>query len=248
MVIAADPDICIISVYLPCRENNSKDKFCEVISEIEELLEKYSDTHALFICGDFNSSLSRQPPNDRDQTLRDLIKKYDLHTDQDGEPTFFHAIGEQSAEIDYILKNTLTREISSSVVTAGQQHSNVSDHIPVSTEIKITFHDKFNDIMTHPKPRWSKCNKEIYRTYLQQSTKPIGCQATCNPWTLIFSLQHSHKPQSQVYPATILQRRKRNGLQKLEVLISKLQQESVSMHGGCGSVTERPEVTVIHQP
>ncbi|KAH3739367.1 hypothetical protein DPMN_046018 [Dreissena polymorpha] len=35
--------------------------------------------------------------------------------------------------------------------------------------------------MTHPKPRWSKCNNEIYRTYLQQSTKPIGCQATCNP-------------------------------------------------------------------
>ncbi|KAH3826741.1 hypothetical protein DPMN_128651 [Dreissena polymorpha] len=101
MEIAADPDICIISVYLPCRGNNSKDKFCEVILEIEELLEKYSETHALFICGDFNSSLSRQPPNDRDQTLRDLVKKHNLHTDQDGEPTFFHASGEQSAEIDY---------------------------------------------------------------------------------------------------------------------------------------------------
>ncbi|KAH3802261.1 hypothetical protein DPMN_155934 [Dreissena polymorpha] len=70
--------------------------------EIEELLEKYSDTQALFICGDFNSSLSRQPPNDRDLILRDLVRKLNLHTDKDGEPTFFHASGEQSAEIDYI--------------------------------------------------------------------------------------------------------------------------------------------------
>ncbi|KAH3835458.1 hypothetical protein DPMN_108806 [Dreissena polymorpha] len=66
MEIAANPDICIISVYLPCRGNNTKYNFCEVMLEIEELLENYSDTHALFICGDFNSSLSRKPPNDRD--------------------------------------------------------------------------------------------------------------------------------------------------------------------------------------
>ncbi|KAH3739366.1 hypothetical protein DPMN_046017 [Dreissena polymorpha] len=44
MEIAADPDICIISVYLPCRGNNSRDKFCEVILEIEELLERHSCT------------------------------------------------------------------------------------------------------------------------------------------------------------------------------------------------------------
>ncbi|KAH3836033.1 hypothetical protein DPMN_115746 [Dreissena polymorpha] len=81
MEITANPDICIISVYLPCRGNSTKDNFCKVILEIEELLEKYSDTHALFICGDFNSSLSRQPPNDRDQILRDLVRKHNLHTD-----------------------------------------------------------------------------------------------------------------------------------------------------------------------
>ncbi|KAH3813279.1 hypothetical protein DPMN_141732 [Dreissena polymorpha] len=161
MEIDANTDIGIIIVYLPCRGNNTKDNFCEVILEIEELLKKYSDTHALFICGDFNSSLSRQPPNDRDQILRDLVKNHNLHTDQDGEPTFFHASGEQSAEIDYILKNTLARDISSTVVTAGQQHSNVSKHTPVSTEIMITFHDKQNDLMTCPKPNWSKCNKFI---------------------------------------------------------------------------------------
>ncbi|KAH3842230.1 hypothetical protein DPMN_115726 [Dreissena polymorpha] len=150
MQIAANPDICIISVYLSCRGNNTKDNICEVILEIEELLEKYSDTHALFICGDFNSSLSRHPPNDRDQILRDLVRKHNLHTDQDREPTFFHASGEQSAEIDYILKNTPAREISSPVVTVGQHHSNVSDHTPVSTEIMITFHDKISDLMACP--------------------------------------------------------------------------------------------------
>ncbi|KAH3869547.1 hypothetical protein DPMN_032716 [Dreissena polymorpha] len=224
MEIAANPDICIISVYLPCRRNNTKDNFCEVILEIEELLGNNSDTHALFICGDFNPSLTRQPPNDRDQIFRDLVRKHNLHTDQDGEPTFFHASGEQSAEIDYILKNKLAQEISSSVVTAGQHHFNVSDHTSVSTEIMITFHDKLNDLLTCFKPNWSKCNKDIHRASLRQLTKPIGCQTICIPERDIEQLRVAL---SQATVASIPRfnptDKKKRGLLKLEVQPSKLQ-------------------------
>lgn len=164
--IEAIPSICIISAYLPCRGNTSRERFTEVLQEVEELLHKYSSNHAVFICGDLNSSLTRQPPNDRDSALREFVSKHNLLTQQHGEPTFFHASGDTSAELDYILKNDLAAEISQPVKCMGQHHNNVSDHVPLFTEIEVKFRTGAPTIRTHPRPDWAKCNRKSYEASL----------------------------------------------------------------------------------
>jgi len=61
LALHTDPKICIINVYMPCRGNNSKDTYLNTLSQVEEILYKFNNDHAVFICGDFNASLSRTP-------------------------------------------------------------------------------------------------------------------------------------------------------------------------------------------
>ena len=70
--------MCIISVYMPNRGNNTKSQYSATLKEVEELVEKYSHNHALFVCGDFNASLSRQSANERDILLRYFVEKHQL--------------------------------------------------------------------------------------------------------------------------------------------------------------------------
>ena len=156
------PKVCIINTYLPCRGNNSRDKFQNVISELEEIIEKFSGDHALFLCGDLNASLSRNPPNERDILLREFVSKHQLFNQQTGTPTFYHASGESQAEIDYILKNSAALSISSNTVVEGVHPVNVSDHVAISTDITICIEETNSRSTYVPRPNWDKCNHRVY--------------------------------------------------------------------------------------
>ena len=165
LVIESNPKLCIVSVYLPSRGNSVQEHFKEAIQEIEEIIHKFSTTHALCICGDFNSSISRNPPNPRDAILKMFIEDNNLYTYQDGQPTFFHPNGHVQAEIDYILTNYSANELLSHVTNEGIHHD-VSDHVPLSTKINIRTQLRDPVISTQPKPRWEKRNKEAYQNTL----------------------------------------------------------------------------------
>ena len=92
-----------------------------------------------------------------------FIEDNNLYTYQDGQPTFFHPNGHVQAEIDYILTNYSANELLSHVTNEGIHHDNVSDHVPLSTEIKIRTQLRNPVISTQPKPRWEKLNKEAYQ-------------------------------------------------------------------------------------
>jgi len=163
------PSICIISVYLPCRGNTSKALFDTVLQELDELMEKYTTECAVLLCGDFNASLTRHPPNDRDIALRDFVSRQNLQCQQTGSPTFFHASGNSSAEIDYILKNPTAAKMSSPVLCVGPHPDNVSDHVAVSTEVYVCTDRIQNATMSVPRPNWEKCNKADYKRTLNEA-------------------------------------------------------------------------------
>ena len=95
-----------------------------------------------------------------------FIEDNNLYTYQDGQPTFFHPNGHVQAEIDYILTNYSANELLSHVTNEGIHHDNVSDHVPLSTEINSRTQLRNPVISTQPKPRWEKCNKEAYQNTL----------------------------------------------------------------------------------
>ncbi|KAH3844637.1 hypothetical protein DPMN_086896 [Dreissena polymorpha] len=98
----------------------------------------------------------------------------------------------------------------------------------------ITFHDKLNDLMTRPKPNWSKCNKDIYRDSIRQLTKPKGCKAICIPERDIeqLSVALTQATVASIYRFNPTAKKKKRP-PKARVPSSKLQQKSVSIHGGC---------------
>ena len=174
------PKICIINTYLPCRGNTTKEQFKSVLQQVEELLVTYTISHAVFICGDFNASLSRHPPNDRDTLLKDFVQERQLHCQQSGASTFQHPTGNYTAELDYILKNDRACDISSGVWIEANQATNTSDHVAVSTSIRINYKNKPSCAYVQQKPNWTKCNKSDYarevHSQLRKTTFQLGVE------------------------------------------------------------------------
>ena len=131
------PPICIVSVYMPCRGNSTKLQFEATIAELQDFTSKYGNSHALFICGDFNSSLSRHPANERDMLLISFCAKNNLVNGQDGAYTLFHTNNDSTADIDYILTNTNAVNLTSGVHVLNINHGNVSDHVPIAASLNI---------------------------------------------------------------------------------------------------------------
>ena len=156
------PKLCIVSVYLPCRGNSRQEDFKASLDLLEEICNKFAE-HVIFICGDLNASLSRNPPNDRDNLLKSFVQSMGLTSQQNGTPTFFHENKEQSAELDYILKNPLACSVSSIVHIEDDQSNNVSDQLAVSTTLNISSSRKTKPTLSYPKPNWDRCNTEKFQ-------------------------------------------------------------------------------------
>ena len=76
------PPICICNVYMPSRnsKNNSSDteSYMHCLDQLEEILNIYSRTHAVFILGDMNASLISRKGNLQDILLQDFVGRNDL--------------------------------------------------------------------------------------------------------------------------------------------------------------------------
>ena len=173
------PKIYIASIYLPCRGNHTIQAFVDILDEMSEIITKYSNLGALILCGDFNASLTRDPPNERDKLFKAFYKDNNLTTMQSGTPTFIHSNGEVKSEIDYILFNeTATQKILTTCVE--QDHpENTSEHIAITSTLKFDACEKPQiQIYQSKRPAWNKCSKQIFREKVKFGLNTI--QINCN--------------------------------------------------------------------
>jgi exonuclease III len=66
--ITGDPNLLIISVYLPCKGSpNSQNEFQECIDQLHEIMSTYEQTHQVIIGGDFNEEITNINTTTRQQ-------------------------------------------------------------------------------------------------------------------------------------------------------------------------------------
>ena len=133
MEIVSDPLLCIINVYLPCRNSKATEAFEDIPLELQKVLDKYTCTHGIILLGDMNSSLLNRGANVQDKKLHNCCAQNELISLQHGVPTFFHVNGDDEAEIDYILLNKKAKPLVETVRVDYYTASNTSDHVPVYT-------------------------------------------------------------------------------------------------------------------
>ena len=109
--VCSVPPLCICNVYMPSRSSksncNDKENYMHCLDQLEEILNIYTRSHAVFILGDMNALLVPRRGNQQDVLLRDFVDSNSLCWRQNGEETFFHPNKEDRAEIDDILFNTI---------------------------------------------------------------------------------------------------------------------------------------------
>ena len=167
--------LCIINVYMPCRNTHTGDDFEDTLSQLQEIMTKYRPTHHILICGDLNASLHRTPPNQQDKLLERFCKEEKLVFDERliPEDTFQHHNGLHTAKLDYILCGIESKHLISEAKIHHQANQlNVSDHQPLTCRINVSTSSKNEHISDKPvhkgKPNWKKCDLEIYRNTLKQ--------------------------------------------------------------------------------
>ena len=72
-ITTKEPRLCVVNVYLPTlRLPASKESYQENLDVIHNIIQQYSSTHKVIICGDFNGSLYELRSNPHDMMLNDF--------------------------------------------------------------------------------------------------------------------------------------------------------------------------------
>lgn len=143
--------LCIVNCYLPCRGyKTSYSDYDDSLSQLREIILKFSPSHEVIICGDLNATVCKSNPDSHDNLLDKLCM--DMHLvippGSDSGPTFRHGDG-RTSRIDFILVQQPNVHLISSVkyddgVSASM---NTSDHTALTTWIKC---QRPSDVKTAP--------------------------------------------------------------------------------------------------
>ena len=82
------------------RNGRSSDDFQSILLEVQEIVAKFSPTHAILLLGDMNSSLQKRDNNLHDRELENFCMRNGLSSLQRGTPTFFHVNTKDTADAD----------------------------------------------------------------------------------------------------------------------------------------------------
>ncbi|MES9904845.1 MAG: reverse transcriptase domain-containing protein [Sedimenticola sp.] len=170
----SNPPVCLCNVYMPARNSRTSQSYSEILDELSEIISKYKSTHAIIVLGDMNASLITRKGNEQDILFKQFCEKENLHTNQFGEPTFFHENGRDCAELDYVLccEKALTMIESTEVESGSHSSCNTSDHKAVTAVLKIKVHsEKRNPVIHKTKPKWDKCDKAEYTSYIEENLR-----------------------------------------------------------------------------
>lgn len=152
----------------------------EILEELNEIISKYNQTHAIIILGDMNASLKPRKGNEQDVMLQKCCDQQKPSTHQSGEPTFFHENERDVAELDYILCCEKAILMVEDVQVDNTIHSigNTSDHKALTATLMI----RVNDTNHGP---------ILYRRLNQNGTlaKSLNMQITFNVTYILSMLQ-----------------------------------------------------------
>jgi exonuclease III len=70
ITIATKVNICIINAYLPTHGTNSSEEYRKSLDVIHNIIQKYLESHVIFLCGDLSGALLQSRMNKHDRRLR----------------------------------------------------------------------------------------------------------------------------------------------------------------------------------
>ena len=172
--VLTSPPMCICSVYMPSRNSKSntpdREKYQQCLDQLEEILNSFSSTHAVFILCDMNACLCKWKGNNQDRLLEMFVESNRLYCGQTGAETFFHPNKTDKAGIDYIFQNHRSKQIMKQVAVDDRSPSNTSDHISVIGTFHITTKKAtLQQTKIMCKPKWDNCDKTSYRNSVRES-------------------------------------------------------------------------------
>ncbi len=171
--------VLIINVYMPSRGIGTPSNiYSPVIEELTELVSKFKDSHELLLCGDFNVFINEYV-DAQDDIFRDFCTACNLSrpVDTPEKETFRHARG--TSQIDHFLLQGGS-VLLSEVRIADVSPCNSSDHVPIHAKLTIdlcpdkeTVKQSIPSTKFYKKPRWNKCDLDLYQATLQEKLSNV---------------------------------------------------------------------------
>ena len=172
--IKGQENICIVNVYMPTNNSstNSHLEYSECIDILHGIVVKYSLSHKVVICGDFNGTLLEpRPYNRHDRLLQTFMKDHNISHSTSDMNTFFHHSGAGSSQIDYITSSE--KNLIHSYRIGSKEPENTSSHVivhgylsisqPEGGPVKIKKSSK-----SVKKLHWAQADVDRYRKILEE--------------------------------------------------------------------------------
>ncbi|MCG8033679.1 MAG: endonuclease/exonuclease/phosphatase family protein [Candidatus Thiodiazotropha taylori] len=175
--------LCIVNCYMPSLNTGSTAQYLEHLDVLQSIIDRYSVTHQILICGDFNGTLLQSRSNPHDKLLRSFCQENNLisNTETSEKCTFFHHSGKSSSQIDYALSKSDSGIVSR--VNINDMHElNTSSHVPVTIVTNqsraISIRNKSSKTI-HPTKRlqWDKLDKDKFQKSLINSLNSVQLQS-----------------------------------------------------------------------
>jgi exonuclease III len=128
--------VCIINVYMPSDNSNRDEQYKDILSQLEEIIDKFQCQYQILLCGDFNASLHRDN-RPRDKCLQQFMESNGMKL-VNGYPTkftFYHHNQKSTSQIDYIMHKSKEKAMEYRVKILDLEPLNVSDHTLVIADM-----------------------------------------------------------------------------------------------------------------
>ena len=170
---------------MPCRGlRDNIDDFEDCLSQLQEIVTKYSNTHSIVLGGDFNEDLSIVNNPRRKTSLEQFLtdNQQERHTQPLTEQTSaqvkkaISSLNKGKAPDQNLVDNVLKIE------TLTDEHTNVSDHYPLCCTLECVVNRHVTvkpEVAIAPAPpphkrvRWDKLDKEEYKQTVSSGTSKL---------------------------------------------------------------------------
>ncbi|MES9879262.1 MAG: reverse transcriptase domain-containing protein [Sedimenticola sp.] len=166
-----DDDICIFNAYLPTLNlPSSKEKYDEHMDILHNIVQKYSATHKVILCGDMNGTLVPTRTNPHDIKLRSFVQEHGLTSSHNDNKPTFHGHGGGKSQIDYILSTD--EKLVQKTKIPDHTATNLSSHVPIYADLnmEVPLLQKTNRNKQNVKPKykmfWDRTDKGEYQDAL----------------------------------------------------------------------------------
>jgi hypothetical protein len=158
--------VCLINIYMPSDSKEHNYEYNNMLSQLAEILHKFSETHDIVLCGDLNGSLHREKTL-HDDLLQKFFKEHGVKIEPSysEKSTFYHHNGKSEGQIDYII--SIGKSMSVNIL--DMENTNTSHHVPSIANMEChLLRRKEKPKLLKPKIKWNKCDTEIYRSTIAE--------------------------------------------------------------------------------